>query len=110
MCGIIGIVSGNAADHDKFAACFEVIKTRGTSTSAQHKGAASLGLSRLPTDDVANTALDVIEEKDGVTVLFNGLITNTKELQEEYELSRAAAQSDTLCLREGLQTFGMSFL
>ncbi|MGH0004773.1 asparagine synthase-related protein [Pseudovibrio ascidiaceicola] len=111
MCGFIGILHEKsnfrvtALEHG-----FGEISKRGTSTDIKHFDGVSLGYARLPTDAVTSTSDNMINSKDGVTILFNGIITNVDDLCDIFKLTNNARRLDTECLREGFLEHGKAFL
>lgn len=110
MCGFIGISSTARTYRTEFDKGLRAVSARGRTSDVLHVDGASYGYCRLPTDDVANEELASILQQDDSVLLFNGLITNTRQLADRYELSSTSITSDTLCLREGLQRHGLPFL
>ncbi len=110
MCGFIGLFSNNPVHQNAFSHGLRAIEARGRTTDVLKHEDASFGYCRLPTDDVTNDQLNTIVERDGTITLFNGLITNTSRLAEQYSLSPESAGSDSLCLGEGVSKNGTEFL
>ncbi len=110
MCGFIGISSRTRTYRAEFDEGLRAVSARGRTSDVLHVDGASYGYCRLPTDDVANDGLASILRQDDSVLLFNGLITNARQLADRYELSSTSITSDTLCLREGLQRHGLKFL
>lgn len=110
MCGFMGVISPHSYHHKKFKDMANTIAIRGSQPLSVHQvKTQSLAYARLPTDDVANTALSTLGG-GGPQLLFNGLLTNVAELCQEFNLAEDTTGSDHLCMRDGLLANDMSFL
>lgn len=110
MCGFMGVISPHSHHHKNFKDTANTIAVRGSQPLSVHQTKAqSLAYARLPTDDLANTALSKLSG-GGPQLLFNGLLTNVAELCQEFSLVEDAVASDHVCMREGLIINEISFL
>src|SRR5690606_37864607 len=107
MCGFIGILSKKQTRKKLFYTGFETILARVKTSDVVQFRDESYGYSRLTTDNDDNEQLATIIRYKGSIFLFNGLLTNTNELQEPYQLPLSLGESDGMCLREGLMTHGV---
>lgn len=109
MCGFIGLISPHQADHELFTEAAQKVAVRGNAPHALRLDThESYSYARLPTDDVTNQTLARISPGPSF-LLFNGLVTNTTELSDAFQLSSAARNSDHKCLQEGFKRNGEAF-
>lgn len=110
MCGIIGFLSKEKDCRVLLKKFVHGIKDRGVTLDAFFSKNESYGYARLPTDGVNKKSLNAIQHENGVSILFNGLITNVDDLCTMFDLSQQAKESDTQCLLIGFTKYGETFL
>src|SRR6185503_11764762 len=112
MCGILGVIQKTKEiDTKLFEESFTRIKPRGRKEYRYTFSSKEMyGYTRLPTDGLSSDAHRYLSQKRLPPTLFNGIVTNTEELVEEFGLNPSYASYDTRVLDVGLAKHGTSFL
>lgn len=109
MCGFAGIISNKTDHHKTIHHSANAIKNRGVTLHVATHPQESYAYARLPTDGITIDTLEHMSSKEG-TFLFNGLITNTRQLVTQFALPEECSESDYLALKEGIRRDDIDFL
>jgi len=112
MCGLVGIFNPDIeapAETGRLMAMIAAIRHRGPDgEGVMHKPGIALGHRRLAIVDLDNGAQPMASDDGDVTVVFNGMIYNFRELRAELETQghRFRTHSDTEVLVHGYRQWG----
>ena len=112
MCGLVGIFNTDInapVDRERLAAMIAAIRHRGPDgEGVMCKPGIALGHRRLAIVDLENGAQPMASDDGDITVVFNGMIYNFRELRAELELKghRFHTQCDTEVLVHGYRQWG----